>query len=331
MVIGKINWGILATGRIARKFASDIMLVKDAQLVAVASRSKEKSKAFAREFNISKSYSSYQELVSDKSIDAVYIATPHVFHFENAMMCLEAGKHVLCEKPVGMNSFQLKQMIEKAREKNLFFMEALWTRFIPSYIKYRKLVLGGEIGDIKLIQSDFGFIAPVHIKNRQTDKKLGGGSLLDIGIYPVFLALDIAGEPNHIQASAILNSDGIDESCQVSFTYDQKNIMANLFSSFVINTPVESVIYGTEGYIRLNRRWHAPSSIELKKAGNIEYFDFDKRGFGYEYEISEVNKCIKEGKNESEIFPLTKSVQLHRILDAIRKKINLYYAADQQM
>jgi predicted dehydrogenase len=329
MVNRKINWGILATGKIASKFASDISLVEDAELHAVASRNVDRSKEFAKEFGVPKSYGSYQELVSDTEIDVVYIATPHVFHFENTLMCLEAGKHVLCEKPVGMNSVQLMKMIDVAREKNLFFMEALWTRFIPSYKKFRELVLGGVVGDIRLIQSDFGFKVSSNPKSRLINKDLGAGSLLDLGIYPVFLALDIAGKPEQIQASALMNSDGIDEICRVTFTYNHKKVLADLSSSIVINSPIESVIYGTKGFIRLNKWWHAPSSIDIEIDGKTEHFNFKESGFGYKYEIMELNECIKNGKTESDLFPLVNSVLLHNTLDTIRQKINLNYEADK--
>lgn len=329
MVNKKIKWGILATGRIAHKFASDFQFVEDADLIAVASRSLDNSKAFAQEFNAPKSYGSYAELAADKEIDVVYIATPHVYHYENTLMCLESGKHVLCEKPVGMNSCQLRYMIDKAREKNLFFMEALWTRFIPSYQKFRELALSGTIGDIRIIQSDFGFVARSAPGNRLINKDLGGGSLLDIGIYPVFLALDIAGEPDQIKASAILNSDGIDETCHISFIYQSKKIIAQLSSTILVNTPVESVILGPKGRIRLNRWWHTPSAIDIEKDGEVEHIDIKEKGFGYQFEIMEVNKCIKEGKTESDLLPLSQSVQLHRILDTIREQIGLKYDADE--
>lgn len=331
MVNRKINWGILATGKIARKFASDISLVEDAQLLAVASRVMGRGKDFAKEFDIPKSYGSYQDLVSDADIDVVYIATPHVFHLENTLMCLEAGKHVLCEKPVGMNSVQLMKMIAKAKEKNLFFMEALWTRFIPSYKKFRELVLDGVVGDIRLIQSDFGFMASSNSKNRIILKELGAGSLLDLGIYPVFLALDVAGKPDQIQATALMNSEGVDEICRISFSYNRQKILADLSSSIVINSPIESVIYGTKGRIKLNKWWHAPSSIDIEIDDKTEHLNFEESGYGYHHEIIEVNNCIKNGKTESDLFPLANSVQLHNTLDTIRQKIKLNYIADKQM
>jgi predicted dehydrogenase len=325
----KIKWGILATGKIAHKFVSDIKWVKDAEVIAVASRDIQKGEEFAREFKIPKAYGNYKDLANDPDVDVIYIATPHTFHFENTLMCLEAGKHVLCEKPIGMNSQQLVDLMNTAREKHLFLMEALWTRFLPSYLKFRELILNGSIGEVRMIQSDFGFISPNNNEHRLRNRKLGGGSLLDIGIYPVFLALDIAGEPENILSTAIFSDQHIDESCSVLFNYHSKKIIASLTSTQVANTPVGAIIFGTEGNIRLNRFWHTPTTIDLEIGGQNEHFKFDNEGIGYHYEAAEVNKCISEGKTESDIFPLSKSLQLHRVLDTIRNQIGLTYAEDE--
>lgn len=326
----KVKWGILATGRIAHKFASDLKLVDDAEFFAVASRDKAKAEEFKNQYGAQVAYGSYEELVLDKDIEAIYIATPHTMHFENTMMCLEAGKHVLCEKPVGMNSLELDTMIKKAKEKGVFFMEALWTRFIPSYLKFRELVLNGTIGEPKYVQSDFGFVAPPNPEGRLVNKALGGGALLDIGIYPVFLSLDLFGEPDSIEAKAILNNDSIDEVCSMVFEYGSQQVISALSSTIAANTPVESIVYGTKGSIKLNRWWHTPTSITLTVDEQSEQIEFDEQGFGYQYEAVEVNRCIKKGLTESEIFPLSKSVELHRTLDFIREQIGLKYKADKQ-
>ncbi len=325
----KIKWGILATGKIAHKFVSDMKWVEDAEIVAVGSRNIQKGDEFAREFKIPKAYGNYDDLANDPDVEVIYVATPHTSHFENTLMCLEAGKHVLCEKPIGMNSAQLISLMNTAREKHLFLMEALWTRFLPSYRKFRELVLNGSIGEVRMIQSDFGFISPNNNEHRLRNKKLGGGSLLDIGIYPVFLALDIAGEPEDIHSTAVFSDQHIDETCSVLFNYRNKKIVASLTSTQVANTPVEAIIFGTVGNIRLNRFWHTPTSIDLEVEGQNEHLEFDDESIGYRYEAAEVNKCIFEGKTESDIFPLSKSLQLHRILDTIRKQIGLIYEEDE--
>ena len=198
-----INWGIIAPGKIAQKFASDLKLVEGANLLAVASRDETRAKEFALEYNAQKHYGSYLDLVKDPDVDVVYIASPHPFHFEQSLLCLNHGKHVLCEKPMCMNVQEVKQLIDVAQSKNLFLMEALWTRFIPSFVKCKNLVEQGEIGEILYIQADFGFRAEYDVQRRTFNKELGGGSLLDIGIYPVFFALEIAGKPWEIKATGI--------------------------------------------------------------------------------------------------------------------------------
>ncbi len=320
-----INWGIIAPGRIAHKFASDLKLVPGSTLKAVASRSLSRSRDFAELFSVEKAYGSYEELVNDNEVDVVYIASPHTFHYEHTILCLEHGKHVLCEKPIGMNSNQLEKMIALAKQKNRFLMEAFWTRFIPSYKKCRELVNNKYIGDIKFIQADFGFLAPEDSEHRLKNKSLGGGSLLDIGIYPVFLALDLAGEPNEIVARAIIGKTGVDENCSIVFNYPESKILANLSSTIAARTPVEAVICGSEGYLKLNSMWHIPTSLEYVSLNETKKFTFEEKGFGYEYEIEEVNKCILEGKTESDMFSLDSSRRLHRTLDLIRKQINLVY------
>lgn len=326
---GNIKWGILATGHIAHKFASDLQLVEDAELVAVASRNIDKGVAFAKRYGAKTAYGSYEELIEDKNVEVIYIATPHTLHYENTMRCLEAGKNVLCEKPLGMNSKQVSEMIRKAKEKGLFLMEALWTRFIPSYLKFREIALSGVIGDIKLIQSDFGYVAPENPEGRLLNKSLGGGALLDIGIYPVFLALDIAGNPDYISAEGILNSDEIDETCGIIFKYSKNGIIADLNTTLFSNTPVESTVFGTRGNVKLNRMWHVPSSIVLQHEDGYENFTFEKNGNGYEYEIMEVNQCLRNGKIQSESLNFEKSIEIHYILDNIRKQIGLVYDADK--
>jgi predicted dehydrogenase len=307
-----INWGILAPGQIAQKFASDLKLVPNAKLRAVGSRDLIRSREFAREFGAEFAFGSYEELAKSPNIDIVYIASPHTFHFEHTMLCLENGKSVLCEKPMAMNSRELEAMIQKAKEKKLFLMEAFWTRFIPSYKKFRELVFNGTIGNVKYIQSDFGFHLPYNPSHRLWNKNLGGGSLLDIGIYPVFLALDIAGFPDEIAAKCAFSKDGIDESCSMIFSYSSGKTIASLSSTIVADTPVEAVVCGEKGLIKLNRMWHIPTTIELTLNNEKSKLIFDEKGFGYEYEIIEANNCLLEGKTESEILPLSvsrKSIQ----------------------
>ncbi|HMG93829.1 MAG TPA: Gfo/Idh/MocA family oxidoreductase, partial [Chryseolinea sp.] len=192
----KIRWGILGCGKIARKFAADLKLVKDAALVAVASRDEQRAKEFSEAYNAQIAFNSYEALVSSDKIDAIYIATPHGFHHEHALICLNHKKAVLCEKALALNSWQVKEMIETSKTNKVFLMEAFWTKFLPQYQAVNDLINQGAIGKLKLIQADFGFLAETPTPQRLYDPKLGGGALLDIGIYPVFLALSLLGRPD---------------------------------------------------------------------------------------------------------------------------------------
>lgn len=321
----KYNWGIIGLGNIAHKFAEDLLLVEDANLFGVASRNSEKAKSFSEKFRADKYYGTYQELADDPQIDVVYIATPHPFHFENTMMCLEAGKAVLCEKAFGMNSSEVEQMIAKAKEKNLFLMEALWTRFIPATEEMIALLNKGLIGDLKTVRADFGFKAEFDADKRLYNKKLGGGALLDIGIYPVFLSLLTLGKPKEIKALAQMSSTGIDENIMMLFNYPNKK-SAILDASLVATTPVEAWLHGDKGSLKMHRNFHHTEEISYYKGSDlVENYRFKYIGNGYYHEIEEVIKCLKTGKTESEKIPHSFSLDLIKTLDRIREIIGLRY------
>lgn len=321
----KYNWGIIGLGNIAHKFAEDLLLVEEANLFGVASRNSEKAKSFSEKFRADKYYGTYQELADDPQIDVVYIATPHPFHFENTMMCLEAGKAVLCEKVFGMNSSEVEQMIAKAKEKNLFLMEALWTRFIPATEEMIALLNKGLIGDLKTVRADFGFKAEFDADKRLYNKKLGGGALLDIGIYPVFLSLLTLGKPKEIKALAQMSSTGIDENIMMLFNYPNKK-SAILDASLVATTPVEAWLHGDKGSLKMHRNFHHTEEISYYKGSDlVENYQFKYIGNGYYHEIEEVIKCLKTGKIESEKIPHSFSLDLIKTLDRIREIIGLRY------
>lgn len=324
--MGKVwNWGIIAPGRIAEKFASDLRLVKGANLYAVASRNHSRAQHFASQSNAEVAYGSYEELARDPKVDVVYIASPHVFHFEHSMLCLRNGKHVLCEKPMGMNAQLVQELGKVAKDNNLFLMEALWTKFSPSFRKCYELVQNGYIGEVKYIQANFCFKAEYDTTKRLFNKALGGGSLLDIGIYPVFFALEFAGKPDAILASAAIGTTGVDESCSIIFQHQQQGILANLSSSFLVNAPTEAIIAGSSGFIRMHSKWHEPTNFDLVIDVEKLHYSFDEPGFGYQYEIEEVIKCLNNGDLQSAEFPLYKSLRLHETLDSIRQQIGLQY------
>jgi predicted dehydrogenase len=250
----KIQWGIIGLGKIAHKFALDLLLSDDAELYGVASRDKEKAEEFRRKYSAKKSFGSYEELVQDQEIDVVYIATPHPFHFENTMLCLDHNKGVLCEKPMGMNLAQTMAVTAKAQSKGLFLMEGLWTWFISATEKLIELLERKVIGDVLFIRADFGFKADLNPDGRIYNKSLGGGSLLDVGIYPVYMSLLVLGIPTQIQSMARFTASGVDSYCSIMFDYGN-DAKASLESTAEADTPIEAHIYGENGSIKLHSRF----------------------------------------------------------------------------
>lgn len=320
----KIQWGIIGLGNIATKFAEDLQHSKNSVLKGVASRDLSKAEEFGKKFKAVSSYGSYEELAADNEIDVVYIATPHVFHFENTMMCLKEGKAVLCEKPMGINVEQVQTMVQEARSRNLFLMEGMWTRFIPATEKLLELLEKKSIGDIQHITADFGFKAPFELNGRLFNKKLGGGSLLDVGIYPIYFSLLTLGMPQLIKATARITVSGVDSYCAMLFDYPNGE-RANLESAIESNTPIEARIFGTDGTITLHKSFHHTERITLSQNETEEVFQINYVGNGYFHEIEEVNKCIVEGKVESEKYSLETSLNLMKIIDSVKKEIGLVY------
>ncbi|MCB0556904.1 MAG: Gfo/Idh/MocA family oxidoreductase [Phaeodactylibacter sp.] len=322
------NWGIIGPGKIAHKFAQGIDKLPDARLHAVASRSEERARAFARQYGAPHFYGNYEDILSCPDLDAVYIATPHTSHHENTLMCLRVGIPVLCEKPFAMNARQVQEMIATAREHNTFLMEALWTRFLPTTLKTLELISNGAIGQVLSVKADFGFKADFDPQGRLFNPALGGGSLLDIGIYPVFLALLILGKPDTLKALARIGSTGVDEECGILFQYEN-GCMAHLHSTILARTKTEAFIYGELGAIHLHTRWHEPTSMSLvHNDGRPEDFRFDWKTNGYAYEAQEVMRCLEQGLKESPILPLSFSLDLMELLDAIRREIGLTYPGE---
>lgn len=320
----KINWAIIGPGKIARKFATSLKEVKDAQLYAVASRSLERATSFAEEFEAKKVFSSYKEMLLDEKIDVVYIATPHTFHHEHTLLCLNHGKPVLCEKPFAINREQVEEMIATAKEKNVFLMEAMWTQFLP-HIKYlMELLQKGEFGKINKLTADFGFDAPFNENGRLFLKSLGGGSLLDIGIYPVFLALHTLGKPQKIEAKAKLGRTNVDEDCDVIFRYSD-GVKAELKSSIVKMTPTIAILELERATIKIASRWHEPSTLSITTPTGTEVKTFEVASLGYEYEAMHVQEMLRQGRTESNVMSFEKSLELISLLDEIRRQIGLEY------
>jgi predicted dehydrogenase len=319
------NWAIIGPGKIAQKFASDLKLLPNANLYAVGSRNIDRAKEFAARHGFQKAYGSYKEVAEDPNVDVVYIASPHVGHYKDSLLCLNNGKAVLCEKPVAMNLQQCQKMLNAAKKNNVFFMEALWTRFIPSFLKCKELIEEGEIGDVLIVESDFCFKAPYEVEGRLFNPMLGGGSLLDIGLYPVFISLEILGKPLTVNAMATMSDTGVDSSCSMLFKHND-NKLSVLFSTLVADGRTEAIIHGSEGMIRINSQWHIPSTVDLiKKETGTVHFKFIEPGYGYQYEAEEVMKCLDKKMTESPVFGWQKSIDLIATLDQIRKTASIKY------
>lgn len=319
-----LNWGILGPGRIAEKFAEDLSLSSQSRLAAVGSRSIERAESFASKYRAAHFFDSYESLANCPDVDIIYIATPHVFHYENTLQCLNAGKHVLCEKPFAMNSKQASEMVALAQNKGLFLMEGIWTRFIPCIEKLHSILEEEKIGSIETIRADFGFRASPD-KVRLFDKKLGGGALLDVGIYPIYLALSLLGLPNKILASARMNANQIDTSNGMLFEYENHSL-AILESSIEANTPIEAYLYGSEAIIKIHSRFHHPEKLTIDYYSGVrEEIKLPYSGNGYLHEIQEVEQCLALEKTESDKLPLDFTLQLSETLDQILTQINLTY------
>ena len=324
-----INWGIIGTGNIASKFAEGLSAIDDAALVAVGSRSLNTADAFAKQFGVPRAHASYEALVNDPEVDVIYISSPHPMHKENALLCLNAGKPILCEKPFTLNARDTEDVVNVARQKGLFLMEAMWTRFLPTVVKVRELLQAGEIGEIRMVTADFGFRFDGDDEHRLLNPHLGGGALLDVGIYPVSFASMVYGaQPAKIDTQVVLGHTGVDELGAMLFQYENGQ-MANLYTTLQIDTPQEATIVGTEGRIRLDSPFWSGEIVNLSKPGKgDDVMHFPMNGNGYNYEASEVGKCLRAGKLESDIMPLDESIEIMHTMDKLRAEWGLVYPGE---
>jgi predicted dehydrogenase len=319
----KIRWGIIGLGKIANKFATDLAIVENAELFAVASRSQENANKFAQKHNAKKTYNSYLDLAKDTQVDAIYIATPHSFHKEHAILCLQHKKAVLCEKPFAMNLQEVEEMILVAKENNVLLMEALWTCFLPHYNYVLELVRSRKLGNLNELKADFGFYTPYNLESRLFKKEVGGGSLLDIGIYPIFAALSSLGTPNNIEANATFFENGADSSCDMIFNYN--NSKAILKSTLTEEAKTEAIFTFESAVVKINTMFHMPTSVTIIKDNREETIDFNYNTIGYNYETEHFNKLLREGKKESDIMTFDFSRNLIKTLDEVRNIIGLEY------
>ncbi len=319
------NWGILGCGWIANKFAEALQKTGDSVLMAAGARDAKRAAEFASQWGFQRSYGSYRELVEDPDVDIIYVATPHSYHFAHTKLCLEAGKHVLCEKPFTINRDQLKVLIRIAEEKKLFLMEALWTGFLPGIIRTRELLEQGVIGDIITMDVDFGMNFPYDPEHRIFNPYLAGGALLDIGIYPLFLSLFLFGKPKVTRAFSVLDNNKIDLTTSL-ITQSESGTVCHMNSTTRANTPVKARIFGSKGNIEFNNWWFTPVDIIVRIDGkNEEILKFPPIANGYEYEAIESVKCLQSGRTKSDIMPLEFSVLLMEQMDEIRRLTGITY------
>lgn len=321
-----IRWGIIGTGTIARKFAEGLPFAKGAELRAVGSRSRETAEAFGERYQVPNRHESYEALAADPEVDAVYIATPHPMHKANSMLCLQAGKAVLCEKPFTVNEREARELVACARAEKQFLMEAMWTRFLPVIVEVRRIVESGVIGRPILLRGDFGFYGDYEEDKSAFVPELAGGALLDVGIYPISLASMIFGDkPSKIVSAATLGKLGTDELNAVTLVYPGGE-MAITSSAIRLETPQDAVISGEKGSIHIHAPFWCAEKITLAIEGKEpEVIEMPLKGNGYNYEAEAVIEALRAGELESPVMPLDESIALMGIMDEARKQWGLRY------
>lgn len=324
----QVRWGIVSTGKIARAFATAMKNVPGGVLHAVGSRDEAAAQAFAKEFGATRAYGSYEALAADPDVDIVYVGTPHPMHARDAMMALRAGKPVLCEKAFTLNRREAEEVVALAREKKLFLMEALWSRFLPALAEVRRIIASGEIGDARHITADFGFAPTVGPEHRVFNPALGGGALLDLGIYPLSVATAILGPVESVRAQAELGPTGVD--VQTGFVLRHRGGgLSTCSCSLMARTPCELTVSGTRGYIRMNTRFHHATAVTVVlEDGTTRTIPTPYIGNGYAHEIMEAQRCLREGLAESPGMTHQETLEHMGVMDEIRRQVGVRYAAD---
>ena len=325
----EIKWGIVGPGAVAEDFLHDLVHVKKEKHVvkAIVGHRKETTAKFKKTHKIDLEFYSIEELVKSKTVDIVYVATPHHLHFEQAMELLEAEIPVLCEKPLAINKEQLTALVNKSIEKQTFLMEGMWIRCLPSIVKVLELIASGIIGKVNSITASMSYKAPYDSSNRYFNPELGGGSLLDLGIYPVYLSYLILGKPNEIKATAKLAPTQVDGAMAALLTHES-GVYSIIESSFIKRSPNEAIVYGEKGYIKIAEPWQEMPAYII-----VKYYDgsFKKRykpkwkGRGFQYEVEEMMKCLNEKKTESSLLSHETSLDVIEILDEMRTQTNINY------
>ena len=330
-----VRWGLLATGKIASAFAADLALLPECEIAAVAARREESAAAFARTHGAARAYGDYRALVEDPDVDVVYVATPHALHAEHVTLALEAGKPVLCEKPMTLNAGEAAALVDLAADKQLFLMEAMWMRCNPLVRRLRALLASGELGEVRQVRADLGFRVDRPATDRLLDPALGGGALLDMGVYPLTLAQLFLGEPSSVAAVASLSEAGADLDVAISLGYPG-GALASLTSTMTAWSPRTASIATDRGRIELAESFHHPTAATWVPAGDsegsdpaaTESFAEELTGSGLAHEALEVVRCLRNGELESPLVPLSDTLAMMRLTDRIRAEIGVRYPAD---
>ncbi len=320
------RWGILGTGGIAKAFTADVKNLPDQSVVAVGSRTLDSAKSFASAFGVERAHASYEALVADAAVDGIYVSTPHPMHHPNTLLALNAGKAVLVEKPFAMSAQEATEMVSLARKKGLLLMEAMWTRFLPHIAQIRKILAAGTLGKITTVGADHGQAIPVNPKGRMFAPELGGGALLDLGIYPVSFANLVLGTPSKITAVSDRTFTGVDGQTSILLQYTS-GAHAVLNTTLDAATPNRAFIVGTEARIEIDRTFYAPTSFTMtaKDGRVLQHFKNDYPGHGLREEAAEFVRCLRAGLKESPLMPLDETVSIMKVLDEVRRQIGLVY------
>jgi predicted dehydrogenase len=326
MTTSSLRWGILGTGLIAGMQTSDL-LGNGFTVTAAGSRSQESADAFAAQWSIANAHGSYEALVADPDVDVVYVASPHPFHLEHTLLALNAGKHVLVEKPFTMNAAQAKEIVALAESKNLVVLEAMWTRYLPHMVRIRELLAQGALGELRTLISDHSQNLPKDPAHRINAPELGGGALLDLGIYPVSFSYDVFGAPTKIFASGTKTATGVDAQTAMIFEYDG-NQRALLITALDASGPNTAIITGTEGRIEIDSVWYNPTVFRRFDVNNVEVERFEATviGRGMHFQAEELERLVAAGQLTNDILPLSETVEIMETLDEVRRQIGLTYA-----
>jgi predicted dehydrogenase len=325
----RFRWGIASTGRIAGDFVQGLHQIPDADVVAVCSRDTTTAQRFAAQRNIPVAYGSYEAMSQDPRIDIVYVATPNSRHRSDAEMFLRAGKHVLCEKPFALNEHEARSIITTARTEHRFVMEAIWSRFLPVYVALGELLVKQPLGRITDVRADFGFVAPRDPHHRLNNPALGGGALLDLGIYCLHFARFVLGGHDTVNVTGELNEQGVDVDARYTLNY-HSGARAVLRSTTHHTTPCEATIVGEHGTIHVDRHMHCPPGFTVRLHGQPErYHRFDETGQGLRHQVQEVHQCIAQQFIESPRLPHTETIAYAATMDEIRRQLGVRYVTDE--